>query len=152
MRQWPSRSNGHIREKCSQHKYLFSWLFKMNGTSFTISPNEIRKVFIKNGESTNFLLTPKSKGNKKIRVYARYVPSAQAHTIRPEVQQPEREQIVDVEVYSTQFLGIGREVLPVIQAISAIIGMPAILLLVVSNRMERKKKGEKYRNRIILPK
>ena len=122
----------------------------------SISQDANIKLFIEKGEYIQYILTPKSTGNKKIKVNAKYYPPWYNKKIEtmlntdiryPNLNNkdlPEKEQILNIEIYEKPtFIGFSKEALNIIQAISGILGFPAIILFFITNRSRKRKPSKR---------
>ena len=142
----------------------------ISAPSFTVSPESARVLELSNGRSTFFILKANSVGDKKIRVFGEFSYEEQEENdlfghfepkiVDGEVQMvptrftvirsPQFEEIFDVKVNEVlKPFGFGLQVVDLIQKLSAILGVPALIVLYFTSRA--KKKGEKDKSRIILP-
>ena len=150
----------------------------METESFKILPNDVRTLALATGNSVSYIATPKGKGDKKLRVYAKYVNVADANNpvtaallglptlgdpilalalmLKPtHVPELNVEKIINIQVLERpSFLGVTKEMLSIIQIVSAFLGIPSLLLLLATRRLDSRKSKQvpEDRSRIIVPK
>jgi hypothetical protein len=125
---------------------------RLESESFKIVPSEPRSLDLRSGfAKAQYVITPKGRGNKMLRVYANYVGPHSKRAF-------EHEEVIKVRVIAPEsFLGVSSQAWTVVQGVGAALGAPSLLLLVVTRWLDaRKKKAEDKQAddtpKIILPK
>lgn len=138
----------------------------METESFKILPNDVRTLALATGNSVSYIATPKGKGDKKLRVYAKYVHVANASDtliallagiplIPIHMPELDVEKIINIQVFERpSFLGVTKEMLSIVQIVSAFLGIPSLLLLLATRRFDSRKSKQvsEDRPKIIVPK
>lgn len=121
---------------------------RLESDSFKVRPSEPRILDLRQGAGiARYVITPISPGDKMLRVFAKHSDG------------DEHEEILKVTVVraASAYLGVDSRVWAALQAGGAVIGLPSLLLLIVTRWLDaRKKKAEDKQAvdppKIILPK
>jgi len=121
---------------------------RLESESFKVRPSEPRVLDLRQATGiARFVITPTGPGEKMLRVFARHTDG------------DEYEDILKVSVVraQTSYLGVDTKVWAALQAAGTVIGLPSLLLLIVTRVLDaRKKTAEEKKSddtpKIILPK